>query len=126
VINEELRSPSEEISEGRFPFIDLEAVLLLDTNPRQFLPLSGKLVAAPRQLLLGFEQLDPGCGPFLARHNLVRSGQCVVFNFGHNIFLCLRVAVFRQVQSDFRDERPVAQRLSLRTARTLPLLAPPQ
>jgi hypothetical protein len=48
VVNEELRAPSEEIGERRSTLVGLEAVLLVDSNPRQFLPLPRQLVAAPR------------------------------------------------------------------------------
>ena len=57
MIDEELRAASEEISEGRFSFVGLEAVLLVDPNPRQLLPPPRQLIATPRQFLLGLEQL---------------------------------------------------------------------
>src|SRR5260370_24913783 len=46
MIDEELRASSEEISEGRFSFVGLEAVLLVDSNPRQFLPPPRRLAPA--------------------------------------------------------------------------------
>jgi hypothetical protein len=39
--------------------IGLQAVLLVDSDPGQLVPPSRKLVAAPGQLLLGLEQLEP-------------------------------------------------------------------
>src|SRR6266851_2269073 len=46
VIDEELRASPEEIGEGRCALVGLEAVLLVDTNPGQLLPLPGQFVAA--------------------------------------------------------------------------------
>jgi len=48
VVDEELRASSEEIGEGRCPFVGLESILLVDPNPRQLLPPPRQLVAAPR------------------------------------------------------------------------------
>ena len=75
VIDEELRAPSEEIGEGCRPFLGVEPVLLVDADPGQLLPPARKLVAAPRQRLLGVEQLQPGSEPLLARSGLV-VGHC--------------------------------------------------
>jgi hypothetical protein len=52
VIYEELRASSEEVCQGGATLVSLESILLVDTNPRQFLPPPGKVVAAPRELLL--------------------------------------------------------------------------
>jgi hypothetical protein len=71
VVDEELRAPSEEIGEDRCAFIGLEAVLLVDANPRQLLPPPRQFVAAPCQFLLRREQFLPGLNPFLLRHDLV-------------------------------------------------------
>jgi hypothetical protein len=38
VVDEELRASPEEIGERRCPFVGLEPVALVDSNPRQLLP----------------------------------------------------------------------------------------
>ena len=63
VVDEELRAPSEEVCQRGAPFVGLEAVLLVDPDPRQLLPPPRQLVAAPRELLLRLEQLEPRCKP---------------------------------------------------------------
>src|ERR1019366_8180871 len=60
VIDGELRASSEEIGEGLCALVGLEAVLLVDPNPGQLLPLPRQLVATPRQRLLGPEQPQLG------------------------------------------------------------------
>jgi hypothetical protein len=60
-----LRTPSEQIREGRAALVRLEPVLLVNSHPRQLLPLAGKLVAAPGQLLLRREWFEPGGKPLL-------------------------------------------------------------
>src|SRR5262245_44973032 len=67
VVDEELRATVEEIGERGAPLVGLEAVLLLDSHPRQLLPRPGQLVAAPGQLLLGLEQSEPGGQPLFTR-----------------------------------------------------------
>ena len=59
VIDEKLRASSEEIGERRCALVRLEAVLLVDSNPGQILPLLRQFIATPRQSLLGLEQLQP-------------------------------------------------------------------
>jgi hypothetical protein len=66
VVNNELRASSKEISEGHFPFIRLEAVILGDSNPRQFLSPPRDLVTAPRQFFFRLKQLEPGGEPCFA------------------------------------------------------------
>src|SRR5258708_2393667 len=63
VVDEELRTSSEEIGEGHCVLVGLEAVLLVDPDPGQFLPPPRQLVALPRQRLLGLQQLQPGRKP---------------------------------------------------------------
>src|SRR5208283_4623419 len=65
VVDEELRAPSKEVCQRGAPLVGVESILLVDPNPRQFLPPPRQLVAAPRQLLLLLEQPEPGCKPFL-------------------------------------------------------------
>jgi hypothetical protein len=71
VIDEELRASAEEICQRRRLLVGLEAVLLVDANPRQLLPHPRQLVAAPRQRLLSLEQLQPSREPFFAPSDLV-------------------------------------------------------
>src|SRR5882724_841522 len=71
MIDKELRASSEEISEGRYSFVGLEPILLVDSHPGQLLSLPRQLVTAPRQFLLGLEQLPPGRKPFFLRNNLM-------------------------------------------------------
>ena len=75
MIDEQLRASAEEIGEGRRALVGLEAVLLVDSNPGQLLPLPRQLVAAPRQRLLGLEQLQPGRKPLFTCSGLV-IGHC--------------------------------------------------
>src|SRR5207302_3257863 len=95
VVNEELRASSEEISEGRFSFVGLEAVLLVDPNPRQLLPSPGQLVAAPGQFLLGLEQLQPCRKPLFACPGLMISHRFLSSHLvGHRLSLsscCIRL-----------------------------------
>src|SRR5713226_5705280 len=60
VVDEELRASPEQIGEGRRARVGREAVLLVNADPGQLLPPPRQLVAAPRQRLLGLEQLQPG------------------------------------------------------------------
>jgi hypothetical protein len=70
VVDEELRSSSEEVCQRRAPFVGFKLILLVDANPRQLLPPSRQLVAAPRQFLLCLEKLEPRCKPLFtcSRH----------------------------------------------------------
>src|SRR5512145_2715386 len=63
VVDEELRAPPEEAFQGGASLVGLESILLVDPDPRQLLPPSRQLVAAPCELLLGLEQLEPRCQP---------------------------------------------------------------
>ena len=46
MINEELRSAFEKMSEGRFSFIGFETIFLVDPDPRQLLPSSRQFITA--------------------------------------------------------------------------------
>src|SRR5258708_3408880 len=81
VINEELRTPSEEICQRGPPLVSLESILLVDPNPRQLLPPPRQLIAAPRELLLILQQLDPRCKPLFMCPGLV---------LGHRFSPCFR------------------------------------
>src|SRR5262249_54942749 len=72
VIDEKLRAPFEEVHQRGAALICLEAVLLVDPNPRQLLPLKCQLVAALRELLLRVEQFEPRCEPLFASPGVVR------------------------------------------------------
>src|SRR6516164_5624886 len=65
MIDEELRTPSEQVRQRGAPLVGVESILLVDPNPGQFLPLLRQLVAAPRKLLLRLEQLEPCREPLL-------------------------------------------------------------
>jgi hypothetical protein len=66
MVDEELRASGEQIGERRCAVVGLEAILLVDPDPRELLALSRKFVATPRQLLLRLEQLHAGCKPLLS------------------------------------------------------------
>src|SRR4030095_15630534 len=84
VVNKELRAPSEQVGERGAPLVGFEPVFLVDLHPRQLLPPPCQLVAAPRQFLLGLEQLQPGrkplftCSGLMLRHRYLL--QCFVYS----------------------------------------------
>jgi hypothetical protein len=59
VVDEELRAPAEEVGQRGAPLVGVEAVVLVDADPRQLLPSSRQLVGAPSELLLRLEQREP-------------------------------------------------------------------
>src|SRR5213592_3336289 len=63
VVDEKLRAPSEEVCQRGAALVGLESVSLVDANPRQRLPLPRQFGAAPREILLRLEQLEPCCKP---------------------------------------------------------------
>jgi hypothetical protein len=67
VVDEQLRPPTEQVGERRRALVGLEPVVLVDPDTGQLLPLPGQFVAAAGQLLLGSEELEPGCEPLLTR-----------------------------------------------------------
>jgi hypothetical protein len=71
VIDEKLRATAEKIRQRGAAFIGLEAIRLVDPDPRQLLPPLRQLVAPPRQLLLRREQVEPRGQPLFARPGLV-------------------------------------------------------
>src|SRR5205823_9274288 len=77
MIDKNLRASSEEISQRRFSFVGLEAVLLVDPHPGQLLPFSRQLIAPPSKILLGLEQFYPDRNPFLSRYDLVFRLRCL-------------------------------------------------
>src|SRR5438094_4393702 len=80
MVDEELRTSSEEVSERRFSVVGLEAVILVDSNPRQLLPFSRQLIASPRQFLLGIEHLQPGRKPLFTCSSLMVSHRFLSFS----------------------------------------------
>jgi hypothetical protein len=66
VVDEELRAPTEQVSERCGAGFGLEPVVLLDRDPGQFLATAGEVVTAAGQLFLGLEQLEAGGEPLLA------------------------------------------------------------
>jgi hypothetical protein len=78
VVDEQLRAPLEEVGERRAALVGLEPIVLLDAGPRQLLSSSRELVAAPRELFLGFEQLEPSCEPLVARAGRVVGHGCLL------------------------------------------------
>src|SRR5437016_14011567 len=67
VVDEQLRTAPEETGQRGAPLVGLEAVVLVDPDPRQFLPPPRHLVAAPRELLLRLEQVEPRREPLFMR-----------------------------------------------------------
>src|SRR5262245_6794090 len=76
VVDEELRTSPEEVLQPGAPFIRVKSVILFDPNPRQFLPPSCQLVAAPRQFLFRLEQVESGLQPLVT---------CCDRVFGHSL-----------------------------------------
>ena len=75
VIHEHLRTPAEQIAQRRIAVFGGEPIVLLNPHPGQLLPPARQFVAAPRQRLLGLEQLQPGRKPFFTCSGLV-IGHC--------------------------------------------------
>src|SRR5262249_14740290 len=74
---QELGAPAEEVRQRAAPLVGLESIRLVDADPGQLLPPSRQLVAAPRELLLRLEQLEPRRQPLftgpgrVCRHRLL-------------------------------------------------------
>ena len=66
VVDEQLRAPVEQVRQRLAPVVGVEAVLLVDADPRQLPPPARELVAAARVLLLGGEQLAARGQPLLS------------------------------------------------------------
>ena len=66
VVDQQLRAPAEQVRQRGPASIGVEAIGLVDPDPRQLLALQRHLVTAPRQLLLSLQQLKPGRKPLLA------------------------------------------------------------
>src|SRR4051812_47659070 len=71
VVGEQLRAPVEELGERLLAVLGIEAVLLLDGNPRELTALFGHLLAELGVLGLELGQLIASGLPFLARCDLV-------------------------------------------------------
>jgi hypothetical protein len=59
VIDEELRASAKEVPWCGASLVGLESIVLVDPNPRQLLPSSRQLVAAPHEFLFSLQQLEP-------------------------------------------------------------------
>jgi len=79
MVDEQLRASPEEISERRFTFIGLEAVIFVDPHPGQLLPPLRQLIAQSRQFLLGLEQLKPGREPLFTFSGFMVSHRFLYF-----------------------------------------------
>jgi hypothetical protein len=66
VVDEELGAPPKEVRQALCAVLGVEAVRLLDRNPRQLLTHARDLVASVKVALLGFEQSSARRQPFLA------------------------------------------------------------
>jgi hypothetical protein len=71
VIDEELRPAVEQLGQGPDAVVGLEAVLLLDPDPRQLAPLPRQVVAHPRVLLFAHEERLASGQPLLPACHLV-------------------------------------------------------
>ena len=79
VVDEQLRASSEQIGERRGALVGVEDVVIVDAYPWEILSLPCQFVAAPGQLLLGYEQVQPGREPLFTS-----SGACewsFIFSF---------------------------------------------
>src|SRR5262249_54108790 len=86
MVDEELRTPLEEVRQRGAPLVGLESIFLVDANPRQFLPPPRKFVAAPRQLLLRLDQFEPRCEPLFTCSGLVLRHRSCLLVIGQPIF----------------------------------------
>src|SRR5258708_4126245 len=76
VIDEELGASTEEIGERCCALFCVESILLVDSHPGQLLASPRQFVAAPCQVFLGLEQLQPGREPLFTCSGLV-IGHCL-------------------------------------------------
>jgi hypothetical protein len=86
VVDEELRTAFEEVRERDAPFIGLEPILLVNPDPREFLPSLRQLIALLRELLLRVEHLEPRCQPLFTC-----SGLMVGHRFSPSLFVPLAI-----------------------------------
>src|SRR5262249_34957708 len=77
--HEDLRAPAEEILQRSASLVGVEAVLLVDLDPRQLLPPLRQLVALARVLLLRLQQLEPLGEPLFPRPGLVHCHRSASF-----------------------------------------------
>src|SRR5437016_2498630 len=71
VVDHELRSPLEQFAERARSRSGLERVVLLDADPRQFLPQASQLVTPTGVFLLEGQELVAGRDPLVALDDLV-------------------------------------------------------
>jgi hypothetical protein len=66
VVNKQLCAPAKQVRQQRASFVSIKAILLINGHPRQCLPPLRQFIAAPREILLSLEQLEPLGKPLLA------------------------------------------------------------
>src|SRR4029077_8970706 len=76
LVDEELRASMEKVCQRGASLVGLEAIPLIDWDPRQFLPLARQLVAPVREFLLRLQQLEPCFQPLFSCSGLV-CGHCL-------------------------------------------------
>src|SRR5262249_19254228 len=69
VVDQELRAAAKQVGQRSAALVGVEAIGVVDAHPRQRLPSLRQLVAAPGELLLRRQQLQPRRQPFLTRAN---------------------------------------------------------
>src|SRR4029077_13062741 len=100
VIDEKLRATAEKSRQRGAAFIGLEAIRLVDPDPRQLLPPLRQLVAPPRQLLLRREAVASPRQPLFARPGLVCG-----YLLGHRSslqFVAASVLVVKKIRTGYR------------------------
>src|SRR5581483_7750160 len=73
MVHEKLRASLEEVRKRSRPVVGIETVLLVDSDPRQFLAPSRKFITAPGEFLFRAEQVYAGSEPILAGSDFVQS-----------------------------------------------------
>ena len=66
MVDEELRAASEEIRQRGSAFVRIESIVLVDPNPRQFLPPLCQFVTAPDELFFVLKKRQSRCQPLFA------------------------------------------------------------
>src|SRR5439155_16807202 len=75
VVDEQLTAAVEQVRKRARAVVGVEAVLLLESNPRQLASLPRQLVTHAGVLLLTYEQIVTGSCPLLAVYDLVLGHQ---------------------------------------------------
>src|SRR5690349_8168758 len=72
VVDEHLRAPAEQLSERLHAVVGVEAVVLVDPDPRQLTAATGELVTAAGVRLLVVEEFESSLQPVLTATDRVR------------------------------------------------------